>query len=160
MFPTLTSRFGNLFSEMDAVTREVDRLFERSAGNGQAAATASVPVSLWEGEDEVHMELDVPGFAQEDIELTVKDGRLWIRGQRKTPQYQGKCWYDERRYGRFERVISLSDLIDPQSVQAELVGGVLHVTLTKRPEAKPQRIAINVRHDEPKRLEGESAATE
>lgn len=157
--PLLQSRLTTLpgFSDL---AREVDRAFDDFAtGNGKSAEAANpAPVTLWDDEAHVYVELDVPGFQNEDIELTMQDGRLWIRGERKAPQRQGKCWYNERRYGRFERVISMSDTVDPGSVQAELANGVLYITLNKKPEAQAHRIQINSGGSERRKLETETSS--
>ena len=156
--PLLQSRFGTGFTGLPEFAREVDRVFEElSGGNGKAAELAtSAPVTLWDDEKHVYLEVDVPGFQDGDIDLTMQDGRLWIRGERKAPQRQGKCWYNERRYGRFERVISMSDTVDPNSVEAELANGVLYITLSKKPEAQAHRIQITSRTGEPRRLQSDA----
>ena len=155
--PLLQSRFGAAFSGLPELAREVDRVVEELSGNGKPVElSTAAPVTLWDDEKHVYLELDVPGFQDGDIELTMQDGRLWIRGERKAPQHQGKCWYNERRYGRFERVISMSDTVDPSSVEAELANGVLCITLSKKPEAQAHRIQITSRTSEPRRLQSES----
>lgn len=139
----LTTRFAfpNTF---DTVAREFDRLFSDATSNASTAGLAPAsPVALWEDNQHVYLEVDVPGVTQENLELTLRDGRLWIRGERKPAQHEGKCWYNERRYGTFERVVSMSDMVDPSNIEAELENGVLFITLNKKPEHQPHRIAIN-----------------
>ena len=157
--PVLQSRLST-FPGFSDLAREVDRVFDEfSNGNAKPAeaVSTSAPVTLWDDEKHVYLEVDLPGFQIDDLELTMQDGRLWIRGERKAPQRQGKCWYNERRYGRFERVISMSDTVESGSVQAELSNGVLHITLAKKPEAQAHRIPINGR-SETRRLETETRA--
>lgn len=136
--PRLETLWRHPFETMD---RDFDRFFggERQ---GRAVEAPAAPLSLWEDEEHVFVEVDVPGLAKEDLDLTVRDGRLWITGERKFPQGDVKSWYDERRYGRFERVISLSDLVDPDSIEASLENGVLSITLAKKAEARTHRITI------------------
>jgi HSP20 family molecular chaperone IbpA len=57
--------------------------------------------------------------------VTIHEGRLIISGVRKPAPKSGKCWYNEQTYGRFERVIALSDLFDTDSINAELSDGIL-----------------------------------
>lgn len=155
--PVLQSRLS-AFPGFSDLARDVERAFDEfSNGNAKSAEPASTPapVTLWDDEKHVYLEVDLPGFQIDDVELTMQDGRLWIRGERKAPQRQGKCWYNERRYGRFERVISMSDTVDPNSVEAELSNGVLYITLAKRREAQAQRIPINGRSDQ-RRLQTET----
>lgn len=159
MFPVLShSRFGTTMPEsFDTVRREMDETFDRLFGRSENrpaynTGLSQIPASLWEDDEHVYLSVDVPGLHQDDLDLTIQDGRLWIRGERKRPADHGKCWYDERTYGRFERVIGLSDLVDPDSIEAELDNGVLSVMLTKKPEAKPHRISINAKKNGKKRL--------
>lgn len=155
--PMLQSRLGT-FPGLSDLAREVDRAFDEfSNGNAkpaEAVSSSPAPVTLWDDEKHVYLDVDLPGFQIDDIELTMQDGRLWIRGERKAPQRQGKCWYNERRYGRFERVISMSDTVEPDSVEAELSNGVLSITLSKKREAQAHRIPINGRNE--RRLETET----
>ena len=155
--PVLQSRLS-AFPGFSDLARDVERAFDEfSNRNAKSAEPASTPapVTLWDDEKHVYLEVDLPGFQIDHVELTMQDGRLWIRGERKAPQRQGKCWYNERRYGRFERVISMSDTVDPNSVEAELSNGVLYITLAKRREAQAHRIPINGRSDQ-RRLQTES----
>ena len=154
----LSTRFGNMLSDLESVRREFDRFF--GSDDGFVAATPAVPVSLWEDEEHVYLEVDVPGLQKDDLDLSIENGRLWIRGQRKQPQTGARQWYDERRYGRFERVIALSEMVEPGSIDAQLEGGVLSVTLTKRPGARTHRISIRAGNDEPKRLETQTGEAE
>lgn len=138
----LTNRFMTLPEPFGTVAREMDRAFENAVSEPLAAVQPQAPVALWEDADSVFLEVEVPGLQLDDIELTVRDGRLHIAGERKASQRQGTCWYNELRYGRFERVIALSQMFQTDTIDAELRDGVLSVTLHKKPEAKPHRIAI------------------
>ena len=141
----LSRRFQMTLPEpFENVSRELDRVF--GDFNSEPAITArTAPVALWEDDQQVYLDVEVPGVRQEDLDLTIHEGRLIISGARKPVERGQKCWYNEQTYGRFERVIALSDMIDPESIQAELESGMLHLTLRKKPEAQPHRIAIQVR---------------
>lgn len=158
----LTNRFMTLPEPFETVAREMDQVFENALGNGRPAqgTAAQAPVALWEDDQHVFLEVEVPGLRREDLDLTIHEGRLIIAGERKPAEKSAKCWYNEQRYGRFERVISLSNMIDPQSIEAELRDGILYLTLHKKPEAQPHRIAINVRESsKTPRLETQTADT-
>lgn len=155
MLSTLNNRWATLFSDpFEAVRREFDRDFG-FVGNGngiQSEVSRYGQLSLWEENEHVYIEVDVPGMQIEDLNLTMEKGRLWIRGERKFPQHGQKRWYDERYYGSFQRVVSLSDSVDPASIEATLSDGVLFITLTKKPEHQPHRIEVKCANGGAKRL--------
>jgi len=102
------------------------------------------PLGVWETDDAYHVELDVPGVSKEDIELTFEKGTLEIVAQREGLEAkERKGLHEERVYGKVKRSLTLSESVDPNSIAAELTGGVLHVTVAKLPEIQPKRIDIN-----------------
>jgi HSP20 family protein len=119
-----------------------DRFFDDAVfGFGTRAVEAALPISLWHDEDHVYVEADLPGMTEEDVEVTVHKGVLYIRGERKAEEGR-QYLYDGRTWGRFERTITLPDEVDADAVQAELSQGVLRLTLSKSPETKPRKIAL------------------
>jgi HSP20 family protein len=119
-----------------------DRLFDDSVfGFNFQTAEPGVPVSLLQDEDHLYVEADLPGMADEDVEVTVHRGVLFIRGERK-PEQGRQYLYNGRTSGRFERAITLPDEVDTEAVQAELNQGVLRVAMPKRPETKPRKITL------------------
>jgi HSP20 family protein len=100
-----------------------------------------VPVSIWQDDDHVYVEADLPGLTDQDVEVTVYNGMLFIRGERKLEEGR-QYLYNGRTWGRFERVITLPEAVDAENVQADLSHGVLRVALPKSPEAKPKKIAL------------------
>jgi HSP20 family protein len=118
-----------------------ERFFEDPFFSAPQTQPASVlPLSLWQDENHLHVEADLPGVAEADLEVTMFDGDLFIRGERKCERPEGT--YDSRRYGRFEQRIALPTAVESEKVEAKLANGVLRVTLPKSPEAKPRKIAI------------------
>ena len=109
----------------------------------EEAATWRAPASIWEAEQAFHIEFDAPGVAKEDVELTFDKGALQVTLERKPPEDERTNWHNERGYGRITRSVTLPDTANPETIAAELANGVLHVTVTKRPEAQPKRIDIN-----------------
>ncbi|MGC8638249.1 MAG: Hsp20/alpha crystallin family protein [Isosphaeraceae bacterium] len=121
----------------------LESLFERTFGEegllGQALRT--VPVAVWEDEDHFYVEAELPGMSENDLDLTVQKGMLFIRGERRSPE--GRTYlYDNRWYGRLERVVTLPEAIDTDHMEAKLTAGVLTVTFPKGPQAKAKKIAI------------------
>jgi HSP20 family protein len=128
--------------------QEVDNLFDRFFGDFNGSNGASMtrgwnaPVAIWDDEKYVYVEIEVPGLGRDELEVVVHQGNLRIWGERKTTEENRNYWYNERTFGRFERLITLPDVVDPETIEAEMHDGVLSVKLTKRPEAQPKKIAI------------------
>lgn len=122
----------------------LDSLFDRVFGDDgafQAQGGLGVPGAVWQDEDAVHVEFELPGVAEGDIDVTVHQGTVSIRGERK-PAEGRKYFYNTRSYGRFERALRLPVGIDTENVQAKLTNGVLHLTFPKKAEAKPKKITL------------------
>lgn len=129
-------------------SREMDDLFDRlfyPSGNGSAHKWVP-PVSIWEVGEHFHLEMDLPGVAAEDVEITFEEGRLRISAKRdRQSEDDWKYLHDERWWGEFNRLISIPDSVDPDTIEARYNNGVLHVQLTKRPEVLPKKIAIKTK---------------
>jgi len=104
--------------------------------------TPSVDVS--ETDKAYEIEAELPGMDEKDIELSLSNGVLTIRGERKEEKEDKEKHVSERRYGSFRRTFRLPDTVNEDKATAEFKKGVLRVTLPKKPEAqKPVRkIAI------------------
>ena len=134
-----------------ALQREMNRVFDDffrgfdvplPARLGWAAGGwPHVEVSETDGEVKVVAEL--PGLEEKDIEVTLQEGVLTLRGE-KQAKSEGAV-YSERWHGRFQRSIQLGPDVDPDKVTASFRNGVLTITVAKRPEAQRQvkRIPIN-----------------
>jgi HSP20 family protein len=141
-----TNRLETLF---DRMFEDVDRAIGTVAGGRgptpapAPAAVEIVPMAIWEDEDHFGFEFEVPGIAQDALELTVHDGRLYLRGER-APAAGRTYLYNGRTFGRFERFVALPDLADPERVEAALTDGVLSLRFARRspggsPSAPPRR---------------------
>ena len=121
--------------------RPSDRPANRIAGYTNSASRPVAPMTMWEADDRLWIEFDVPGFAEEDIDITFENGELHISGERKF--VEDRTYYaNERRFGKFRRNLELSKDLDPESIEAELHDGLLTISLAKKPEAQPQKIEI------------------
>jgi HSP20 family protein len=99
-------------------------------------------VEISETDNEVKLVAELPGTEEKDIELTLNDGMLTLKGEKKA-ETNGAV-YSERWHGQFERTVQLGPDVDPDKIKAEFKNGVLTVTVGKRPEPQRQvkRIAI------------------
>lgn len=150
----MRSQFNTLFPGLGSIRRELEQAFGDVYGNSERrSANLTVPVSIWSDERQVFVELDVPGFPQSGLDVRFEDGRLTITGERTWPEDRKPVNYNERQFGRFERVIAVSDLVDPASIDAALADGVLTITLNKKVEAVPQSVRIRTRTSDAARSE-------
>jgi HSP20 family protein len=139
MFAQPTNRLERWF---DQVFDDMDRFFGQPIVPAAVAhAFDAVPVSLWEDEDHVYVEAELPGIPRDDIEVTVHNGMLWIKGERKASEDR-KYLHNTRTFGRFERFLSLPESACTDNVNATYTDGVLRITLSKKADAKPRRIEI------------------
>jgi HSP20 family protein len=118
------------------------RILNDSNSNGGATRGWRASVAMWDDAGKVFLEVEIPGVNKDSIDLTVHNGILHISGERKLPEGDRSYWVNERLYGTFDRTISLPDDVDADSIQAELIDGVLRIELSKKPEAQPKKIAV------------------
>ncbi len=132
-------------SELNRLQNEMDRVFGVRLGGPLAPARAYPPVNLWEDDDYLYVESEIPGMKLDQIELFVSDeDQLTIQGERKSPQDDTAIRQrGERAFGRFSRVIALPTGVDADQTTAEYKAGVLTVRLAKKEEAKPKRITVS-----------------
>lgn len=96
-----------------------------------------------ETEDGVTLMLEMPGVAPDNVDITLENRVLTIRGKvHPTQPEKLQLAYAEYGEGDYERAFTLSDDFDPDKIEASLVNGVLTVTLPRAAEAKPKKIAV------------------
>jgi len=136
------------FVHMNRLRNEVDQLFDRWSEDRLLpyARGAFPPLNLWENDDNLYVEAELPGFELRDLEIFVTGGnQLTIKGERKAPELEGGTWHRrERGFGHFNRSIELPGYVDSDNVSAQFKNGVLTITLPKREEVKPRRIEVKV----------------
>jgi HSP20 family protein len=110
--------------------------------NGWSMSWPHVDVS--ETDKEVKVTAELPGLTEKDVELTLRDGYLTLKGEKKV-EHKDQV-YSELWQGSFERTLDVGE-VDPDKVNAQFKNGVLTVSMEKRPDAqsKMKRIAISAR---------------
>jgi len=139
------SRYRDPIAEMRS---EMDRLFDtflgRSffgrpapSGSAEPATTLAPNVDIRENDKEIIVEAELPGIEEKDIQVTVRDGVLSLKGEKKSERDEKKDTYHviERSYGSFERSFALPDSADQDQIKADFNKGVLRVVVPKRAEA-------------------------
>ena len=105
------------------------------------------PVDIYQnGDQELVLKAELPDMSREDIDITVENFVLTIKGEKKLANDVKEEQYRhlERRYGAFSRSFSLPQTVDATRVAAEYKNGVLTVRLPLREEAKPRTIKVDV----------------
>jgi HSP20 family protein len=121
---------------------EIDRLFETALGEfAPGESPTRFPVDLYEDKANTYVRAELPGVGREAINVEVADGQLTITATRKTPAAKGEA---EQSYS-FSRAVAVGDEVQADKVSAAYENGVLTVTLPKREEAKPKKIAVAVK---------------
>jgi HSP20 family protein len=129
------------FSPFQNLRTEVDRLFEDfTSGFGfggwpEFRTTALTPMmDVTETDKELEVTAELPGLEEKDVDITLADGVLTIRGEKKSDhEEKGKDYrMVERSYGAFARSLQLPAGVDPNTIKASLDKGVLKVSIPKR----------------------------
>jgi HSP20 family protein len=119
--------------------RQMNRLFDDLVGQGtdrsMGEQSFSAPaLEVHQTDDALEISAELPGVKQDDIELTVEDGVLTLRGEKRSTRTDQERGYSERSYGRFERSITLPASVDEDKCSANFRDGVLTITLPKSAE--------------------------
>jgi HSP20 family protein len=130
----------------EAVRRDLDRWFEQffspSTANGGQEQAWHAPAALWEDSDNYHLEVDLPGVQNQDVDVTFEKGALLVTAERKVPEEERKYWHHDRNYGKLQFKLQMPETVDGEKIDAQLKNGVLHLTFAKRPEAQPKKISV------------------
>jgi HSP20 family protein len=115
---------------------------------GLTTANTWVPaVDIYQASDqELVLKAELPEMSREDIDITVENGTLTLKGEKKIANEvkDEQFHHVERRYGAFSRSFSLPQTVDVAKVAAEYKNGVLTVRLPLREEARPRQIKVDV----------------
>jgi len=159
---------SSLWQPFDTLRQEVDRIFEDfTRGFGRLplgrrmldvepllrleapTAFAAPAIDVVEKEKEYVISAELPGLDEKDVDVSVSDDMLIIKGEkREEKEEKAKNYYlSERRYGAFQRSFQLPTGVDAEKIDASFQKGVLTVMLPKTPEAqkKEKKIAIKAK---------------
>ena len=133
--------------------REFENLMERFLGPEEGRVMVwggfAPTLNVAESEEGFEVTVELPGMKAEEVQVEMKNGDLWISGEKKEEKEEKKKDYyvSERRFGSFQRSFQLPDGIDEEKIEANFKNGVLTVALPKSPAAqKPEKsIAIKAK---------------
>jgi len=138
------------YRRMVSLQQAMNRLFDEGIGrysgetSWEAGSDLPVPVDVYETENELVVRASLPGIKPEDVEISVTDNTLVIRGEYGDEQEsESETFYlRERRHGTFQRSIALPLNLDTDKVEAIAKDGVLKLEIPKTEETKPKRISV------------------
>lgn len=148
-----TARYQDPFQ---TIRNEMDRVFDSFLSRGfggfpaaltnERGANLMPSVDVRESDGKIVVEAEMPGLDEKDVDVTLRDGVLRIKGEKKSEREEKKDDYhlSERSYGRYERAFRLPDDIDEDRISAELKNGVLHITVPKKPESVKAEKKISI----------------
>jgi len=142
----------------DAFRRQMDSLFDNfledfggrsffpAWSGGSALKSFNPKFDIAEAEDAWHITAEMPGMEQKDLDITLDNGALTIKGEKKQEKEEKHKEYflSERGYGLFQRSFALPEGTDPENIKAEFKNGILKLDLPKTEKAKSniRKIAI------------------
>ena len=141
-------------NDISNLSQRMDRMFEELMGRGlrrlaeddRVRGSWSPAVNILEKKDAIVITADLPGLKAEDVDVTVDNGVLTIRGERRLEEAsEGETYHRvERVYGVFERTFTLPNSVDVNRIDAKFRNGEMLVTLPKREESKPRAVKVAV----------------
>lgn len=128
--------------------REIDRLFEDTFGRGEGMNTWTPAVDIRESANDLRLDLELPGIAPEEVEVTAENGVLTVRGEKRSARKEGdqnsRYHVVERTYGAFMRSFQLPQGLDESKIEAEFENGILSIHIPKAALPQPKKIHIGV----------------
>lgn len=137
------------FSSLEEIREQMNRVFDTSLRRvgPRGFEEGFVPaLDVVEEKDKFLVRCDLPGLRKEDVNVTLQDNYLTIKGEKKheVETKEAKFFYRERLHGSFVRTVELPLNVDAKKIEAHFRDGVLHVSLPKTEEAKPKQIDVKV----------------
>jgi HSP20 family protein len=139
-------------AELNSLQTEMNRLFTSLFDSPTRPAAGETPrrwvpaMDLVESGDHYVLHADLPGVAEQDINIELEAGVLRISGERRSARDEQQSGYRriERSYGSFARSLTLPDGVNADAVEASFERGVLEVRIPKPEQAKPRKVSISV----------------
>jgi len=127
----------------EELTKVEKQAVEKTEEMTWAGDTYKPGVDIWESQEALVIEADVPGVEKDNVEIDLRDDVLTIQARVWLKDYEGlNPMYGEYNIGNYFRKFTLGEAIDQTKISAELSDGVLRVTLPKREKAIPRKVAL------------------
>jgi HSP20 family protein len=135
------------FRDLMSIQNEMNRLFGRTYGSDVGGTTRGAwtpALDVYETKENFVITMELPGLSPEDVDISVEDSTLMVRGERRFYSEQDEDSFHriERRFGEFTRSLTLPSTANAENIKASFDQGVLTIEVPKKEEAKPRKIAI------------------
>lgn len=135
-----------------SLRNEIDTLFDRFVERPLSTLTGTLipPVDICETDTEIIVKMEVPGMAEEDMDVSIANDILTVRGEKKKEREEsGKTYHvSERAYGSFTRSVTLPVAVRVDMIRATYKKGVLEIYLPKKELTQAKKIEIKVEDSE------------
>lgn len=138
-------RWGQHWDPLHDLEREVDRLLATVLSfQGVRFGRQFPPVNVYESETEFLLTAELPGVRPDDLELSVANGILTIKGKRTGPEGipDDRFRRQERPRGSWQRAITLPESVEEDQLAAEFMNGILKIRLPRTPVVRPRQIKV------------------
>ena len=125
---------------------ELDRMFDCALGSERSHRHRSGPaLDVIQEEQRYVVRADLPGMGRDEVEITLQDGVLTIKGEKKQDERpeNHRLHLQERSHGSFARNLRLPERVDTDKIEATMKDGVLELVLPFVPEVQPRKIQVN-----------------
>jgi HSP20 family protein len=140
--------FRDVAELQNRINRMFDESFGRSVNQGDETGLRAwrPAVDIYETEDGIAIDVELPGIGKEDVAVEIKDDVLTLKGERPVnPRIKEDDYYRrERLYGPFKRSFSLHQNIQPALIKATFKDGILRIEIPHPAENKPKQVTVNV----------------
>ncbi|MEW6752282.1 MAG: Hsp20/alpha crystallin family protein [Candidatus Latescibacterota bacterium] len=143
-FPTVfrtTPRTWDPFRELRQIQQQMDQLFDQAY---YPRVTEYPALNVYTSEDEILVEAELPGFGAEDLDISVVQNTLTLRGTRKPVELKsGESYHRRERWtGQFVRTVELPYEVESDKVEAECRRGLLTIRMPRAEAHRPRKIAV------------------
>lgn len=130
------------FAELQRIQDDLFTAGTRSRREGKSFGPA---VDIWEDESAIYLRAELPGVRSEDVDVTVENDLLTVKGERKLERVEQASYHRvESTYGTFTRSFALPKTVEASSIEANLEAGLLTLRVPKKAEVQPRKIEVKV----------------
>jgi HSP20 family protein len=135
-------RSGEMYRDLQRFQDSLNRFMTQE---GRSAPSEYPLINLWQDGEDAVLTAELPGVAADDLDISVVQNTLTLRGQRQRPELKpGETYHRQERWqGRFVRSLELPFAVDANKIEARFENGVLSVKLPRAEEHKPKKIAVH-----------------
>lgn len=156
--PFRTMRRWDPFEELRSMQHDMDRLFDRFLGTGERTMLWMPSIESYTKDNKLVFKAELPGVDPKDLDVSITDRELVIKGERKAEKdaKEEDYIYREINYGSFERHFVLPEGAKTDDMKARFSNGILEITVPAPAVVKSRKIEIEAPREEKKQIETEA----